>query len=217
MIVGERKPFAEIKESVASYDKILVLGCGTCVSVCLTGGEKEVGILASMLRMAFKLDGVQKEIGEMTIQRQCDAEFVEPLKTVVGRYNAILSLACGAGVQFVASMFEEIPVLPGLNTTFIGASGGVGVWEEVCVACGDCVLAKTGGICPVTRCAKGLLNGPCGGTDHGKCEVGDDRDCAWTLIYKRLEKQGKLDNIREIFPPKNWNAKIKPTRFVIDL
>jgi len=204
MIVAERKPFEEIKESVKQYQRILVLGCGTCVSVCLTGGEKEVGVLASMLRMSFKLDGVEKKIGEMTVQRQCEKEFVEPLKAVVGDYDVILSLGCGAGVQFVADMFEEVPVVPGLNTKFIGASGGTGTWEEVCAGCGDCVLAKTAGICPIARCSKRLLNGPCGGSQNGRCEINPELRCAWQMIYDRLRARGQLELLEEIMPPKSW-------------
>jgi ferredoxin len=153
MIVGERKPFEEIKERVRDFKKLLLLGCGTCVSVCHAGGEKEVELLAAELRMADKLESQDVEVGEITIQRQCDREYIEPIIEKVREYDAILSLACGAGVQFVAEMLETMPVIPALNTRFIGVAAEEGVFAERCRACGDCLLADYGGICPMTMCA----------------------------------------------------------------
>ena len=214
MIVGERKPFEEVLESIQGYNKILVLGCGTCVAVCMAGGEKEVGILGSQLRMALKKAGTDVEIGEVTIQRQCDREYIEPIRKKAAEYDLILSLACGVGVQYVAEILEPQEVKPGLNTRFLGANEAEGEWGERCRACGNCVLAETGGICPITICAKSLVNGPCGGTNEGKCEVSKEKDCAWTIIYNRLDKQGNLDNIRKIFPPKKYSAQTHPARQV---
>lgn len=214
MIVGERKPLEQIKEKVQDYRKLLILGCGTCVSVCMTGGEKEVELLASQLRMANKLDGKDVEIGEATIQRQCDREYIEPIVEKARTYDAVLSLACGAGVQMVSDFLEPQSVLPGLNTRFIGITLEEGVWGERCRSCGDCVLGETGGICPVTMCAKSLLNGPCGGSQDGKCETGEGRDCAWVLIINRLTKQGKLDNLSKVFPLKDHSAQYHPARQV---
>ncbi|MDD5225105.1 MAG: methylenetetrahydrofolate reductase C-terminal domain-containing protein [bacterium] len=214
MIVAERKPFAEIKEMLSGYRKILILGCGTCVSVCMAGGEKETGILASQLRMAFAKENREVEIKEATILRQCDREYIETIRKSAGESEAVLSLACGAGVQFAAELLAPLLVLPGVNTRFIGVAEGEGVWSERCRACGDCVLSETAGICPITICAKSLLNGPCGGTRDGKCEVDKDKDCAWTLIYKRLEETGKLDKMRKIHPPKKHGVRINPQRQV---
>jgi ferredoxin len=210
MIVGERKPFEEIRQMVAGYKRILVAGCGTCVAVCWAGGEREVGILASLLRLAFKGNGL--EVLEATVERQCEREFVDELSEQVSKVDAVLSLACGVGVQLMAEMFPKTPVYPALNTKFIGVPEREGLWNEWCAACGDCMLAYTGGICPVVRCAKGLLNGPCGGTNNGKCEVDPEKDCAWTLIYRRLEAQGRLDLMRKYYPPKNWNSVMRPGR-----
>jgi ferredoxin len=204
MITGEQKPISEIKEMLSPYKKILILGCGTCVTVCFAGGEKEVGILASTLRIANKLDKKDVEILEMTVERQCDREFLEKIE--LSDVDAILSLACGAGVQTVAETFDDIPVLPGLNTKFIGRNEEQGVWSERCLACGNCILDKTGGICPIARCSKNLLNGPCGGSSNGKCEISKDIDCAWQLIYNRLEKLGKLESLEEIIPLKDWST-----------
>ena len=202
MIIAERKPFEEIKEEIKDYKKVLIVGCGTCVSVCMAGGEKEVELLATELRMANKLDKSDVEIGEATIQRQCDREYIEPIMERAKEYDAVLSMACGAGVQYMAEVLEPMSVLPAVNTRFIGVNLDEGLWMERCRACGDCVLADFAGICPVTMCAKSLMNGPCGGSKDGKCETGKDRDCAWVRIIERLTKQGKLDNLVGIIPPK---------------
>ncbi len=216
MIVAKRKPFNEIEELVSGSKKILILGCGTCVAVCLAGGEKEVAVLASQLKMALALEDQEAKIDELTIERQCDREFIEEInnKVNVDDYDLILSTACGAGVQLVSDVFDHKVVLPALNTTFIGVAEGPGVWTERCRSCSDCVLAETGGICPVTICAKGLVNGPCGGTRHGKCEIDPEKDCAWTLIYNRLKKTGRLDRMEQTRPPKKYGADQYPARIV---
>lgn len=214
MIVAERKPFEEIKERVKDYKKLLILGCGTCVSVCHAGGEKEVGLLATELRMANKLDGRDIEIGEDTIERQCDREYIEPIVEKAKDYDAVLSMACGAGVQFVAEMLESMPVIPALNTRFIGVAAEEGIFAEKCRACGNCLLADYGGICPITMCAKSLVNGPCGGYKDGKCETSSERNCAWIMIYERLAKQNRLDKMREIPVFKDYSTQSHPARQV---
>ncbi len=210
MIVGERKPFDEIKDRIADYKNVLILGCGTCVSVCMAGGEKEVEILATELRMANKLAGKNVEIGQETIKRQCDREFIEPIVEKARKYDAVVSMACGAGVQLVSDVIAPMPVIPALNTDFIGITESEGVWAERCRACGNCLLAETGGICPITRCSKRMLNGPCGGSENGKCEisllVGRDIDCGWHLIYERLKKLGQLKRFRTPSEDKDWTA-----------
>ena len=211
MIVAERKPFEEIKAMVKDYSKVLTVGCGTCVAVCLAGGEKEVGILNAELKMARKLDNTPIELGAATLERQCDMEFLDELEETVGEYDALLSMACGAGIQFLAERYPEIPVLPAVNTSFIGVNKDVGWYEERCRGCGNCVLDKTAGVCPVTMCAKGLFNGPCGGTNQGSCEINKDQPCAWFMIYERLAKQNRLDNITTIFPPADWRNQIPRT------
>ena len=204
MIVGEQKPIAEIKETLAPYKKLLILGCGTCVKTCFTGGEDEAATLASALRLAFKKDDKEIEIEELTIERQCEDEFIQEAAAAVGRNDAVLSLACGAGVQDVARRFVKTPVLPGVNTTFIGVLEKPGLFTEECLGCGDCELVTFGGVCPITRCAKKLLSGPCGGSREGKCEVSPETDCAWQLIIERLQVLGQLDNLRVYIPPKDW-------------
>ncbi len=206
MIIAEQKPIQEIKAMIASYQKILVVGCGTCVTVCMAGGEKEVGIIATSLRMALRLDGKKPEITEACIQRQCEWEFVDALKDRISKVDAILSSACGVGVQALAERFPDKPVYPALNTTFMGMPKEHGFWIENCRGCGNCGLGRFGGICPIARCSKGLLNGPCGGSQNGKCEVDKEMDCGWQLIYGRLKTLNQLDQVEEILPPKDWST-----------
>ena len=206
MIVAEQKPLEEIKGMIAGCKKILIVGCGTCTTVCFAGGEKEVGILASALRMARGIEGDPIETVERTVQRQCEPEYVDELQGTIEKFDAVLSLGCGAGVQMLSERFPQALILPGLNTKFIGVTLEQGVWSERCVGCGDCVLDKTAGICPITRCSKSLLNGPCGGSQKGKCEIDPEIDCAWQLIYDRLKALGRLDSLMEIMPPKDWST-----------
>ena len=204
MIVGEQKPIKEIKEIIGPYKKILILGCGTCVKTCFAGGEDEVATLASALRLAFKKDAKKIAIEEFTIERQCEDEFIQEVATLMDQNTAVLSLACGAGVQAIAKRFPKAPVLPGVNTTFIGILEKQGLFTEECLGCGDCKLAVFGGVCPISRCAKKLLNGPCGGSQKGKCEVNPEIDCAWQNIIDRLKTLGQMDKLRRYIPPKNW-------------
>ncbi len=212
MIIAERKPFEEIKNMIVGYKRILVVGCRTCVTICWAGGEKEVGILSSQLRLQSSRNGDELSILEATVERQCEKEMVtQELGDKVQDIEAILSMGCGVGVQTIAEIYEEKPVFPALNTTFVGMPEKEGLWIETCGACGDCFLDRTGGICPVVRCAKGLLNGPCGGTRRGgKCEIDPEKDCAWVLIYRRLEKQGRLDLMRKYYEAKNYRKVKRP-------
>lgn len=216
MIIAERKPFEEISKMVAGYKKMLVVGCGACVTICWAGGEKEVGILSSQLRLAASREGKELSIIESTVERQCETEMVEELKDKAQEVEVILSMGCGVGVQTIADVFEEKLVFPALNTTFIGMPQGEGIWTERCAACGDCLLYWTGGICPAARCAKGLLNGPCGGTRRGgKCEIDPEKDCAWVIIYQRLEKQERLDLMERYYEPRNYRAVKRPGKIEI--
>jgi ferredoxin len=203
MIVAQRKTIPNLLAIVENHRKLLVLGCGTCVTVCLAGGQREVTIIASALRMAARLKNLPLEIEEMTIERQCDNVFLEQAADAIERNDAVLSLGCGAGVQAVAERYHTKPVYAGLNTTFIGILEEQGIWTEKCAACGACVLHEYGGICPVTRCAKHMLNGPCGGSREDRCEVRPDVRCAWQLIYTRLKEIGQLERLHRIAPPKN--------------
>jgi ferredoxin len=205
MIVAQRKNIPDLLAIVKNHKKLLVLGCGTCVTVCLAGGQREVSIIASALRMSAKLKGLPLEVEELTIERQCDNVFLEQAADAIKRNDAVLSLGCGAGVQAIAERYTNKPVYAGLDTAFIGILEERGVWTEKCAACGVCVLHEYGGICPVTRCAKHMLNGPCSGSREDRCEVNPERQCAWQLIYKRLKDIDQLDRLKKIKPPKNWN------------
>jgi ferredoxin len=205
MIVGEQKPFEEIWKTIGEHRKVLVLGCNSCVAVCHQGGTKQAGVLASLLKMKATQDGVDIQLDVDGIERQCEHEFFKPVMDAVAGADAVLSLACGVGVQFMAEKFHATPVYPALNTTFLGAVERPGYFTEKCQACGNCVLAATGGICPVARCAKRLLNGPCGGVSNGKCEINKELDCAWHLIVERLEALGRLDDYEKLFPLKDWS------------
>jgi len=207
MITAEQKPIDEIREMIAPYKRILALGCGSCVAECAAGGEKETAMLASTLRMAAKIDGRDLLIHEKTVDRQCVKDFILPLDDIIDQYDAVLSLGCGAGVQAVAEIFPDVPIIPALNTEFIGETRDQGYWVENCVGCGDCVLYDFGGICPLTRCSKRLLNGPCGGSRDGKCEVDPEVPCAWQLIIERLSKFNALDRLEKIYQPKDWSMK----------
>ncbi|MFH2094020.1 MAG: methylenetetrahydrofolate reductase C-terminal domain-containing protein [Pseudomonadota bacterium] len=206
MIIAEKKPIEEIIDEVKAFKRILILGCNECVTVCEAGGKKEVEILASALRMYFITQGDEKVISEQTLERQCDHEYLEEIRPRIDEYDAIISLACGVGVQFAAEKYLTTPLIPGVNTICLGANEDRGLWTERCQACGACILARTGGICPVSRCAKRLMNGPCGGSTNGKCELGKDVDCAWQLIIDRLKALDKLDDYEKVAPIKNWST-----------
>jgi ferredoxin len=208
MIVAERKSIPELVDILKAHKKILILGCGTCVTVCLAGGEREVSIISSALRIASRVQGLGFEIDEFVIERQCDNIFIEQAAEAIQKCDAVLSLGCGAGVQAIAERYPQKPVYAGLDTAFLGILEERGVWAEKCAACGSCVLHKYGGICPVTRCAKHMLNGPCGGSREDRCEVRPDRPCAWQLIYTRLKGIGQLDKLKQIESPKNWNSSL---------
>lgn len=206
MIVADKKPIEEIIDSIKDFSKILILGCNECVTVCEAGGKKEVGILASALRMYFLKQGQEVKIDENTLERQCDHEYLDEILDEVDQYDAIVSLACGVGVQFSAEKYTTTPILPGVNTTFLGATEERGLWTERCQACGSCVLATTGGICPISRCAKRVMNGPCGGSSNGACEINKEVICAWQLIIERLKALDKMDTYETLTPIKDWST-----------
>jgi ferredoxin len=206
MIVAEQKNLDEVKGMLGEAEKVLVVGCGTCVTVCFAGGAREAAITAASLRMATKLDGHSKAVTDVTVQRQCEWEYLDQIEEQVKEVDVVLSLGCGIGVQAIAEHFPDTWVVPGLNTSFLGLPTEQGVWAERCAACGDCILGLTGGICPIARCAKSLLNGPCGGSENGHCEIDPEVSCVWLLIYDRLLSMDKLHVLLELQPPKNWRT-----------
>lgn len=206
MVIGDRKPFEEIMKMIEGHKKIMVLGCGGCVTVCLTGGHDEVRVLSSQIRMAREKEGNPIEIVEKTIERQCDPEYLDMAASEAEDVEAILSMACGAGVNFMADKYQTKPIYPALNTTFVGGSLKEGYYVERCQTCGECKLFYTGGICPIARCSKSLLNGPCGGATDGKCEIDPEIDCAWQLIINRLENLDLMERYEDILEICDWRT-----------
>lgn len=212
MIVATNKSLDKIKEMLLPYDRVLVAGCNTCMAVCFAGGQKEAEVIATSLRMSFKLDGNPKEVTTTTVQRQCEAEFIEELSGPAKACSSILSLGCGAGVGALADRFIDTPVFPGVDTKFIGVTESAGLWASRCSACGECIIDRTGGVCPINRCAKGLFHGPCGGSKGGNCEISKDIPCAWQLIIERMERLGLSDRLTGVRPLKDWSAGSVPSR-----
>ena len=205
--ITKQKPFDEIKQQLDKFDRVYIVGCGTCATMTKTGGREEV------LDMKERLQELGKLVtGWTVIPTACDEMTEVAIKENNGatqNANCILIMACALGVHKV-SLYIDKPVIPALDTLFIGIEDSPGYFHEVCAQCGQCVLGETAGICPLTACHKGLLNGPCGGTNNGKCEVDNEKDCAWTLIYQRLREQGRLDLMRKNHPPRNCNVLLRP-------
>ena len=206
MIIAKRKPISEIVDMVKDHDRVLVLGCRGCVSVCSAGGEREVEILASLLRLGCKKEGRNVKTIEATLVRQCDKEYVDAMDDWDGEYDAVVSLACGVGVNFIANLRSMAKVYPAVNTTFMGGSTEQGVWTEQCAGCGNCILHQTGGLCPVARCAKSLMNGPCGGSVNGRCEIHPDVPCIWQSIHDKLTRVGRKDDLLKTAPIRDWRS-----------
>ncbi|MFH2063593.1 MAG: methylenetetrahydrofolate reductase C-terminal domain-containing protein [Pseudomonadota bacterium] len=211
MVKAKRKPINQIMDLIQPYHKVLNIGCGGCVSVCLAGGQKEVIALNTELLVTLKLKGLKNRIDAYTVERQCNERFLEELDDRISGYDGILSMACGAGVQLLAERYPDKPVFPAVNTMAIGIDREIGMYEERCRACGECVIGFTGGICPVARCAKGLFNGPCGGVRGDRCEANEDVVCAWVDIYHRLKRQNRLDSILEFQKAMSWQNQIQRT------
>jgi len=206
MIVAEQKDIGEIIRSVEAFDRVAVAGCGVCVTVCMSGGEKEALRVAGLLRLSSKNAGRDVLISVTTPHRQCDTEFLDSVDLELEDADCILSMACGAGVQFMAEKYPDKVVVPGVNTTFIGVNRDLGYWTEMCQGCGNCVLEKTGGVCPVSRCSKSHFNGPCGGSAGGKCEIDEQVECGWQLIFDRMKRIDQLDKLKELEDVRDWST-----------
>jgi len=213
VIVTSQKPLDEILDYLAPYTKVLIAGCDGCTQP--PRGLREAKALSQLLELGGMLRGKKFEIKTTTVAKQCDSYLTATtLRPQTEDTEAILSLACGLGVQTITEVLPDLVTFPAQNSIFVGMEAREkGTFEEWCSACGDCILALTGGICPVTRCAKGLLNGPCGGASNEKCELNPENDCAWCLIYKRLKKLGKLDVLKEFRPPRPYRALARPGRY----
>jgi hypothetical protein len=207
--ITKQKPLDEVKQLIENFNRIYLVGCGTCATMTKTGGIDEVQAMQESLQAEGKL-----VTGWVVIPTACDemtAEMVKENEKAVQNAQCIIVMACALGVQRVNSSWNK-PVIPALDTLFIGLEESPGHFFEACEQCGQCILGETAGICPLTACHKGLLNGPCGGTNKGKCEVDPEKDCAFTLIYERLKAQGRLDLMRKYHPPKNYQVMPRPRR-----
>lgn len=217
MIITAQKPLDEILDSIRDYTSILVAGCDGCTQP--PRGLREANSLCQLIELGGRLRGKDFHCKATTVAKQCDNHLVATtFNPLIEGVDAIVSLSCGIGVQTLTEVLPDLPTLSAQNTLFLGAEEREeGNIQERCAACGDCILDETGGICPIARCAKGLLNGPCGGTNNGKCEVDPEKDCAWTLIYQRLEKLGRLDLMRKYRPPRNFHVVVRPGKITTRL
>lgn len=216
MIISKQKPFQEVLKSLKNYKSIFIVGCGTCSTTCKSGGEKEVAKLKQDLEAAGKTITGTAVSESPCVASQVKIAFARNIKALK-QSDVVLALACGSGVQSVQDNNRfDLPVMPGCDTLFAATVDAQGAFHEYCSHCGECVLDVTGGICPVTRCAKGLLNGPCGGMDKGKCEVDKEQDCAWVLIYKRAEKYKNMDIFKAIQAPKDHSKAVKPHKLTLE-
>ena len=200
MIITQKKPIEELLAMLGDVKKVAIVGCGSCATSCQTGGEKEV------MEMKAFLEERGIEVVATVIPSECCDKLLVKKETKVIRDSgaeAILGMACGDGVQTVADNLQ-LPVYPANNTLFLGQVERIGMFNEYCRMCGDCVLGSTGGICPITQCAKSLVNGPCGGQKNGKCEVNPENDCAWIRIYNRLVAIGQEDKLLQTRPDKGY-------------
>ena len=214
MVTTAQKPLEEIFAMIRTYREArqprdflqcLTVGCGGCASICMAGGQREVLGLNEQLTALARSAKVPVRFSSVTVERRCNPQFLEDIDDLVRDCHCLLSCACGAGAQHLGDRYADRPVFPALDTLFLGVDIDTGFYEERCRACRNCVLGQTAGICPLTRCSKGVLNGPCGGTRaDGTCEVGNGLPCAWSSIYERLKDQGRADEILEIRPPKDW-------------
>jgi ferredoxin len=217
MVKAARKPLEEIFDMIRTYKEarkpreflqVLTVGCGGCTSVCMAGGQREVLALNEELTAMARNQKVPVRFSSSTIERQCNPQFLGEIEDLVRDCDCLLSCACGAGAQHLGDRYQDKPTFPALDTLFLGVDIDTGLYEERCRACKKCVLGLTGGICPLSRCSKGVLNGPCGGTRaDGTCELGDGLRCAWNSIYERLKDQGRESEILEIRPPMDWQEK----------
>jgi ferredoxin len=206
MIIADRKPAGELLEMVKDCNRILILGCKGCVTVCNVGGTKEVGVLASILKIARNKEGRPLQVDEKTIERQCDPEYIGQVKDLVGQYDAVISMACGVGPQFLSEAYPDQRFFPALNTTSFGGAVSHGMWSERCAGCGTCVIHHFDGMCPIARCSKSLLHGPCGGSARGKCEISKEVDCIWDMIVKKKMEKGRLEDLTKMKPNKDWRT-----------
>jgi ferredoxin len=215
MIITEQKPFKEILEILGAHTKIFLVGCGECAATCKTGGEPELAKMKAQLEEQGKTVVGMCIPSAPCVAAKIKTESAKNMKAL-REAEATLVLACGLGVQSVKDNDRlGLAVFPACNSLFGAVVDSQGNFLEKCSLCGECVLDLTAGICPITLCAKGLLNGPCGGMNKGKCEVDKDKDCAWVLIYRELEKKNKLADLKKIQEPKDFKKTTRPRSLTV--
>ncbi len=210
--ITQQKPIEEIEQLLEGMDRIFIIGCGTCTTLTRTGGVEQVAGIAENLSAKGKVI-----TGTTVVPVTCDnltSDILSEFGPRMNQADALLVMSCAFGVQTIATQTGQM-VVPAQNTLFIGKENAYGQFNEICTQCGTCVIGETGGICPVTACHKGLVNGPCGGTNNGKCEIDDNKDCVWTLIYNRLKDLDRLDCMRTYKKPRNHLGEPSPGRFLI--
>ncbi len=210
MIITQKRDRKQLLETIKDYKKFFLIGCSECASLCATGGEPELAEMKELLESEGK-----QVTGSFVAKTGCQVlgtkiEIKKNAQAGMDEAECILVMSCGAGTQSAVETYKDKPVYPTNDSLFLGNMTRMQMFDERCSLCGECILDKTGGICPVTACPKGLLNGPCGGTNEGKCEVSPDVDCAWTKIYIRLKAINRLDDMKKLNEPKNWAAHKKP-------
>ena len=208
--ITQNKTEEAIDLLLEGLNRIFIMGCGTCVTLTCTGGEAEVQAMGKSLSERGKF-----VTGHMVAPVACDSltsEMLREAEPQIDQADVLLIMTCAYGVQTIAGQLKKM-VVPALDTLFIGKESAFGEFNEICTQCGTCIIGETGGICPVTSCHKGLVNGPCGGTNHGKCEIDSAKDCVWTLIYNRLEGMEQLDSMRKYQRPRNHQGEPKPGKY----
>jgi ferredoxin len=214
MIITRQKSLKDILKLLRKSKNIFLIGCAQCATICKTGGDEELKQMAKMLKKEGK-----KVSGKATIDPACHLikvkQFAYKNKKALSDSDAILSMTCGDGVQSIMDGTKGKKVFPALDTLFLGKLERGGHFVQKCILCGECILDKTAGICPVTVCSKGLLNSPCGGSKNGKCEIDRERDCGWALIYNRLKDTGELEKMKVFVEPLDHSKQIKPQKVIL--
>jgi len=210
MIVTKKRDFQELMENVKQYRNVFLLGCSECAALCGTGGEPQLEEMKEALKAAGK-----EVIGTFMAKAGCQVlgtkVELKPYKKVIDRADCIIVLSCGSGTQTAVELYEDKPVYTANDSMFLGNMTRLQLFDERCSLCGECILNKTGGLCPLTACPKGILNGPCGGCRDGYCEVSPDRKCVWVRIYERMKRLDRLQELCDtILDAKDWSVSQKP-------
>jgi hypothetical protein len=215
MIISKSKGNQAVLDILEGVQSVFLLGCSECASLCGTGSPEALAAMKETLEAQGK-----KVTGTFVAKTGCQVlgskVELKPYKEAVDAADAILVMSCGAGTQAMVELYKDKKVYPANDTTFLGNMTRFQHFDERCSLCGECIIDKTGGICPVTTCPKGILNGPCGGTNNGMCEVSPEIECAWAKIYARMERTGELEKMKEIIPPKDYSKKMSPKVWVME-